>query len=77
MPRTRDGSSGRYQTTYADEDFIEAIEAIDGAATTTKIIDTLGCSQRLALDRLHGLAADGDVSVEKIGNAYVWDVANE
>ena len=77
MPRERDGASGRFRTTYADRDFIEAIRSVDGAATTTKIIDHLGCSQRLALDRLHGLADDGTVSVEKIGNTYVWSVADE
>ena len=73
MPRDRDEESGMYQTAYPPEDFVETIESLD-RATTTKIIDQLGCSQRTALDRLHDLADDDQVSAEKVGNTYVWSV---
>ena len=75
MPRERDDESGMYRTAYTDEDFITAIADLD-RATTTKIIDRLGCSQRTALGRLHDLEDEGEVEVEKVGNTYVWSVSS-
>jgi len=76
MPRERDDESGMFRTSYPPEDFIDTIASLD-RATTTKIIDQLGCSQRTALDRLHDLADEDRVSVEKVGNTYVWSVEED
>jgi len=77
MPRKRDETNGRYTSAYSDGSFIDAIREIDGVATTPKIMDHLGCSQRTALNALHGLEDGGSVSSEKIGNTYVWAIEDD
>lgn len=77
MPRTRDEKSGQYVESYPPEQFIDAITDRDGMASTPEIIETVGCSNRLALDRLRALEAEGRVTSRKVGNAYLWMVSDE
>lgn len=75
MPRERDEQSGKYRTTYHDEDFLDAIRAADGQPSTPEIADALDCADRTALVRLHGLADDGKVKQRKVGAVNLWSVA--
>ena len=77
MPRKRNETNGRYTSAYSDQSFIDAIREINGVATTPKIMDHLGCSQRTALNKLHNLEDGGFVSSEKVGNTYLWSVVED
>lgn len=74
MGRDRDDESGKYTTSYADEDFIEAIEAEDGLAGTTAVAEIVGCTQRQALNRLKELEEQQKVVSKDVGRALVWQV---
>lgn len=74
MGRDRDDESGKYTTSYADEDFIEAIELEDGLAGTTAVAEIVGCTQRQALNRLKKLEEEQKVVSKDVGRALVWQV---
>lgn len=77
MPRKRDEESGKYRTSYRDEDFLEAIQVADTQPSTPEIADTLGCANRTALVRLHELADEGEVERRKVGAVNLWSVTVE
>ncbi|WP_312911121.1 ArsR family transcriptional regulator [Natronosalvus caseinilyticus] len=68
----RDDESGRYRTTYADADFLEALDVEGGMAGTQDVTDRVGCSYELAYKRLVALEDAGHVSSRKVGNARLW-----
>jgi Mn-dependent DtxR family transcriptional regulator len=72
MPRERDGETGRFTETYPPELFLEALEALDGEATTTDIADEVGCSYRTAHAKLSDLASDGSIESQEVGGAILW-----
>lgn len=67
-PNAKPGPDRRFTT----DDFLGAITAVSGTATTGKIADRVGCSNDLALQRLHALAEQGVIERENVGNAYLW-----
>lgn len=77
MGRERDEESGKYQTTYQDKDFLEAIQAAGMQPSTPEIADALGCANRTALVRLHELADVGKVERRKVGAVNLWSVTGE
>lgn len=77
MPRKRNDDSGQYVESYPPEAFLEAINEQDGMASTPEIIDEVGCSNRLALNKLRDLEDDGRVRSRKVGNAYLWMVEDD
>lgn len=76
MPRKRDEQSGKYETAYPDEDFIQAVQDGD-QPSTPEIADTLGCAERTALVRLNELADEGRLRKRKVGSVNLWSVADE
>lgn len=72
----RDDESGRYTETYPLAEFIEALDALGGAAGTQEVADEVGCKYRTANAKLHELEDDGQVTARKVGNAYLWQLAN-
>lgn len=75
MPRERDEESGKYRTSYSDEDFLDAIRAADDQPSTPEVADALGCADRTALVRLHELADAGEVKRRKVGAVNLWMLA--
>lgn len=75
MPRERDEESGKYRTSYSDEDFLDAIREADGQPSTPEVADALGCADRTALVRLHELADAGEVERRKVGAVNLWMLA--
>ena len=75
MPRERDSESGRFTESYPHAVFLDALRDEDGMASTPEIADRVGCSGRLALNRLRDLADDGEVNQRKVGNANLWLLA--
>jgi GTP-sensing pleiotropic transcriptional regulator CodY len=72
----RDESSGRYSESFPSERFVDAIEALGGAAGTQEIADQVGCQYRTAYGKLRDLESDGRVTSRKVGNARLWSVAD-
>lgn len=67
--------SGR-ETQYTESDVIEVFrDRTDYAEplTATEVAETLGCSRRTALNRLHDLQEETDVTSKKVGGrSRVW-----
>lgn len=76
MPRDRNEKSGKYQTAYSDEDFLDVIRAGD-QPSTPEVADALGCANRTALVRLHELAEAGKVKRRKVGAVNLWRVKGD
>lgn len=70
----RDDDSGRYTETYPPEEFVDALDALGGAAGTQDIADEVGCKYRTANAKLHELEDAGRISSKKVGNAYLWEL---
>ena len=45
--------------------------------STPGVADALGCSLVLARNRLSDLNEEGEVENRRVGNAYLWSVAEE
>lgn len=73
----RDDDSGRYSETYPLTDFIDALDDLGGSAGTQEVADAVGCKYRTANAKLHELEAEGRVSTRRVGNAYLWMVADD
>jgi len=73
----RDEESGQYQQTFPLEDFVGALEELGGAAGTQEVADAVGCKYRTANSKLHDLEDAGEVTSRKVGNAYLWQLADE
>lgn len=73
--KDRDEDSGKYTVSYADSDFLNAIEGHDGMAGTSEIADEVGCTRRTAYTRLKSLEEKERVKSRQVGNSLVWLVA--
>ena len=67
----RDDESGRLTTVYRDDQFIDAVEQLDGAGTSD-VADAVGCRRGTAYKRLQKLANDDTVSKNKVGGVLIW-----
>jgi Mn-dependent DtxR family transcriptional regulator len=77
MTRERDEESGKYRTSYSDENFLEAIRTADTQPSTPEVAAALGCANRTALVRLHELADEGKVERRKVGAVNLWSLTPE
>ena len=77
MPRERDAESGRYVKSYPPAVFLNALRDEGGMASTPEVADRVGCSGRLALNRLRDLEDNGEVDHRKVGNANLWILTEE
>lgn len=73
----RDDESGRYTETYPLAEFTEALRALGGSAGTQDVADEVGCKYRTANAKLHELEEEGRISSRRVGNAYLWQLADE
>ena len=75
MPRQQDSDSGKFTQVYADEEFIDALDAL-GQAGTAEIAKAVGCGEKNAYRRLTDLAEEGRVESRTVGNAKLWELAD-
>jgi predicted transcriptional regulator len=68
--RERD-DDGKYNQSYTDEEFVDAVEAIP-VAGTQNVAEEVGCSYDLAYRRLNQLFNDGTIAREKVGGSFVY-----
>jgi len=74
MPRKRDNETGRYKQTYSTDQFLEALEALNGAAGTKEVADKVGCAYRTAHAKLSKLEEEGQITTQKVGKAFLWQL---
>jgi len=70
--RDRD-EEGKYNQSYADEDFVNAVESVP-IASTQNVADQVGCSYDLAYRRLNQLFENGTIEREEVGGSFVYYV---
>jgi len=68
----RDTESGQYTETYPLSEFVDALEELGGSAGTQEVADAVGCKYRTANAKLHELKGEGEITSQKVGNAYLW-----
>lgn len=69
--------SGRYREEYPHEEFVAAVRDADGGAGTQDVADAVGCSYETAYKKLRALEDAGDLNHRKVGNARLWEAADE
>jgi response regulator of citrate/malate metabolism len=77
VPQERDDETGRFTTSWTNDDFLEALRELDGAAGTSEVADHVGSSRKTARRKLAGLAETGKVERQMIGSTLVWSLVNE
>jgi hypothetical protein len=74
MGKDRD-DEGRYSKTYADSEFMSAVEDLP-VASTQKVANSVGCSYDLAYRRLGNLFQREKLDREEVGNSFVYYVSD-
>jgi GTP-sensing pleiotropic transcriptional regulator CodY len=73
----RDEESGRYTQGYTTDDALDALDALDGAATTSEVGDKMGCARRTAYNKLRDLESENRVTSRDAGRTRLWLIADE
>jgi hypothetical protein len=72
----RNAESGQYTKSYPVDQFVRALDEFDEPAGTKAVQEAVGCEYRTAIAKLHELNEQGAVDARRIGNAYLWSVAD-
>jgi len=72
--RDREEDTGQFTTEYTDEDFIQALEDLNGSASTSEIANMINCDRRTAYLRLKQLEEDDQIGGRKVGNSMLWEI---
>lgn len=74
----RDSKSGRFERSYSDRAFIDAVKK-HTPASTQEIADEIGIHRRSAQHRLDALADDDNTQIDrkKVGNSLVWSIRTD
>ncbi len=70
----RDDKSGRYTTSYSDQDFIDAIQTLGGLAGTSEIAEEVGCTRKTAYSRLKSIQNKDQIMGRKVGQSLIWTI---
>lgn len=62
---------GKFQETYPDSAFVEAVRTLE-VASTQNVADKVGCSYDLAYRRLKEMEEQEMVESQDVGSAFVW-----
>ena len=73
----RDEETGQFTSSFSHQEFLEAIEALSGQASTQEVADEVGCAYRTAYQKLTELEDDNEISSKKIANARLWILTSE
>lgn len=72
---SRDNQTGEYDETYPLADFRQALERL-GEVGTKGVEQAVGCQYRTTIAKLHELEDQGVVASRRVGNAYLWRLAD-
>lgn len=73
----RDEDSGKFASKYTDQDFLNAIQELGGAAGTADIADAVGCPRRTAYNRLDNLREEGTLETREVGSSLLWMLTDD
>lgn len=62
---------------YTDEEFLNVLSGISPPASTAEVAGGVGCSLETAKRRLNNLMENGTLYRKRVGNSFVWSVAEE
>jgi predicted transcriptional regulator len=71
VPDRMRNERGRFEPTYADEEFLTAVRA-NAPATTQEVADAVGVVRQSADYRLKNLETANEVTSKKVGPSMVW-----
>lgn len=71
-----DKESGQFTPEVSDENFLDAVDS-KGGVTSSDVADAVGCKYRTAHKRLNDLKDEGKVTSRKVGNSFLWMLADE
>ena len=75
MPgKDRDDHSGKYTTTYTDDDFLRVVKELGPQIGTQAVADEVGCTRDTAYRRLRELENKGKIVSRKVGMARLWSM---
>jgi predicted transcriptional regulator len=63
--------TGQIKQQYSDQDFVDAVGDHD-PASTTEVAESVGCTQRNALERLRKLEDAGRIQSKDVGRSFIW-----
>ena len=72
VPKDRDEETGKYTERYSSDEFLSALESLDGAAGTQEVANEIGCAYRTAHAKLTELENEDKITFRKVGNAKLW-----
>lgn len=72
----RNEDSGQFTPKFSDEEFIDAVRALD-TATTSAVADEVGCKYRTAHSRLSDLRDEGRITSQQVGSSLVWMLSED
>ncbi|WP_415382961.1 helix-turn-helix domain-containing protein [Halosimplex sp. TS25] len=73
MPgKDRDEETGKYTTSYTNEEFLEAVGELGPGAGTQAIAEEIGCDRDTAYRRLKSLYDEGYLESRKVGMTRLW-----
>lgn len=62
---------GKYSETYADSEFLDAIENLP-VSSTQLVAEEVGCSYDLAYRRLNSLYESSQIKRKEVGSSFVY-----
>lgn len=70
--KSQSGAKEGSSTKYSDDQFIDAIQHLGCSASTSEISSIVGCTRRMADNRLRELAGSEQIKKETVGNSLLW-----
>jgi len=74
MGRERDEETGKFEETFSDDDFVEALSTHEDGVSTNAVAEEVGCAYRTAHARLKELESEGVVTSRRVANALLWEL---
>lgn len=74
MPGKDRDASGKYTTSYLDDEFLAAVDELGPEVGTQAIAEEVGCNRDTAYRRLRSLEDSGELQSRKVGMARLWTI---
>lgn len=73
----RDEDTGEFKETFSQQDILDSLHKLSGAASTQEVADETGCAYRTAYQKLTELEDEDKIESRKVGNARLWNATSE
>ena len=72
MNENQDEETGQFESKYSDDEFLNALQELDGMGGTSEVAEMVDCPTRTAFNRLDRLAEEGEIDKRKVGGSVAW-----